>query len=357
MRAPEMVLQGKFNQILVLVLVNLAGLAAIIIAAEVIWGDWFTAYVPPHTAVVDRTYTFNQSLYEPFGKVIYVRDRYGLRGVREPLSEVQLVTVGGSTTDQHYIGEGKTWQDALQDRSGIKVANAGVDGMSSFGHLIAVTEWLHRLPNFSPHYYLHYIGVNDASLSNDQTESNWSGTKSPLLFAIRKRSIVARSLIKLWFSATPPREINHGAIKPPANRAGSEMIKVTVDPSDIERYIEKFYKPNLRSLIALHHSRGEKAIFVSQPVQPAIVAWKGNDVLVSSKFAALGHWALALSLVNTATEAVCRETADCLFIDLAHQLRFADSDFYDLVHNTPAGAYKVGVFLAEKLAFIRTNHL
>jgi hypothetical protein len=100
------------------------------IGVELAFGNWFTPYVIPQHVIVNRTYVYRQELYQPAGKIVYSRDRFGLRGVHEPLPKVELVTVGGSTTDQRYIGEGETWQDALRSRSGIAVANAGNDGMT-----------------------------------------------------------------------------------------------------------------------------------------------------------------------------------------------------------------------------------
>jgi hypothetical protein len=36
-------------------------------------------------------------------------------------------------------------------------------------------------------------------------------------------------------------------------------------------------------------------------------------------------------------------------VDLANELKFVPDDFYDLVHNTPQGARKIGLFLSAKL--------
>src|SRR3954452_3242831 len=167
--------RGRLPAFVLLVTVNLLVATAGVAAIELAFGDWRARYMPPLGAVVDRTYVYRQSLYEPAGDIVYSRDKYGLRGVHEPLSRVQLVTVGGSTTDQRYIEDSQTWQEVLRSRTGIAVANAGSDGMSSFGHIVAVREWLHELPGFSPRYYLHYLGATDASLSAGRDASDHSG--------------------------------------------------------------------------------------------------------------------------------------------------------------------------------------
>ena len=53
-----------------------------------------------------------------------------------------VLTIGGSTTDQRYVNEGATWQDNL-DRLIPKYdfINGGIDGQSSYGHLISMRLW------------------------------------------------------------------------------------------------------------------------------------------------------------------------------------------------------------------------
>jgi hypothetical protein len=318
-----------------------------------VFGNWFEPFVPPRVVIVNRTYTYRQNLYVPYGDVVYERDRYGLRGRHEPISQIELVTVGGSTTNQGYITEGQTWQDVLRSLIGIRVANAGGDGMSSFGHLVAVSEWLHRLPDFSPKYYLHYIGVNDAQLARNPRESDRSGTQSPWLLKIRKRSVIAKTLETLWSWSKGPREAAHGGITAVGE---APMTRVDGDAADIEAFVEAVYKRNLRDLIALHRERGETAILVSQSANPAIIRWTDTGTFVARPFADLDRFALALRMVNVATEAVCREdVTTCRFIDLAGKVHFEAEDFYDLLHSTPAGTRKIGAFLAEQLTFVRVG--
>lgn len=350
-----MMLAGKTSQFLVLAAINLVGLTVLVVGIELAFGNWFSPYVIPQHAIVNRTYVYRQELYQPHGKITYSRDRFGLRGVREPLPQLDLVTVGGSTTDQRYIGEGETWQDVLRARSGLAVANAGSDGMSSFGHLVAVTEWLHRVPDFAPRYYLHYIGVNDAALSREPSQSDRSGQDTALARSLRRRSFILTAVENLWFTARGPRVVSHGAFTLPAGYRSDDMVKVDVNTRDIEDYIATSYKPNLRKLIALHRGRKEKVIFVSQPAHPALIKWQGPDTYVAAWNASLGHWAVALRMINAATRGVCEaEAADiCRFVDLAGAVSFEPSDYYDLVHATPSGARKIGAFLTEQLAFIR----
>jgi hypothetical protein len=346
-----MISRGKFSAFARIAAVNLLLTVAGVAAIELAFGDWRAAYMPPLGAVVDRTYVYRQNLYEPAGEIVYSRDKYGLRGVHESLSQVQLVTVGGSTTDQRYIADAQTWQEVLRSQTGIAVANAGSDGMSSFGHIVAVSEWLHQVPGFSPKYYLHYLGANDASLSAGNDASDRSGHDSPWLLDVRKRSMIVKSFVKAWLASGRPREVNHGQVH--LGPGATEMIKASADNNEIENFIENSYAPNLRKLIALHRKRNESVIFVSQQPNPALVRWNDDDTFVSAQFPDIQRWAVALRLINSATRSVCAEAADiCHFSDPAGKLVLEPADFYDLAHLTPSGTHKLGEFLAKDLTFL-----
>jgi hypothetical protein len=314
-------------------------------ALELIFGYWFLPYVPLLPSMLDRKAVYMQELYEPWSEVTHVRDKYGLRGLARPISDVELVTVGGSTTDQKYITEGETWQDIIYSRTGIVVANAGVDGMTSSGHIIAVEDWLHRIPDLHPKYFLHYVGVNDALLPTFR-EGKYSWTKR-----LKARSAIWHALTNFGAWLTGPSIVNHAALQ---RRAG-EWIEAKADRSQITRYVEQTFKPNLLEIIDIHRRNGEIAIFVSQTANPLFVKREHGAIFVASPDTF--RWAPALYEINSATAAVCREwPQNCRFIDLAGEMSFEPADFYDLVHNTPIGARKIGEFLAHELEFVRLRN-
>lgn len=349
-----MAFRTKRSQVAVLLAINLILCSLLVVGVELLFGDWFVPYVLPDAAIVDRRLTYRQNLYEPAGDVVYVRDGYGLRGVHEPLRAIELVTVGGSTTDQRYITEGETWQDVLRALTHIPLANAGVDGMSSYGHIVAVSEWLHKIPDLSPRNYLHYIGVNDASLSGDTGRFDAPGRDSAWWRKILRRSVIARGALRLWLRMAGAREVNHGRISVPTDASDMAMIKVASDRDAVDDFVKTCYIPNLRKLLDLHKQRNEFVIFVNQAVNPAVVKWEGGEPLLASQFSTFKRFALELAAINAATAAVCKASPnDCRFIDLAGRVKFERDDFYDLVHTTPAGSAKIGRFLAGELAYLR----
>ena len=75
--------------------------------------------------------------------------------------------------------------------------------------------------------------------------------------------------------------------------------------------------------------------------------------LVSAQFSDIQRWAVALRLINSATQSVCVEAVDiCHFSDAAGKLVLEPADFYDLAHHTPSGTRKFGEFLAKELTFL-----
>jgi hypothetical protein len=263
------------------------------------------------------------------------------------VASAQLVSVGGSTTAQSFISDGGTWQDAIYQSSGIVVANAGIDGMSTRSIIEIVGDWLNKIPALQARYYLHYVGINDATLSgttfHDRPKGySWSRR-------IRGRSAILQAGSRLRDDWSGPQIFHSGAqaASPPQH----EFMRADADRHEIRQFIEGFYKRNLRELLALHRARGETAILVTQIPNPALVKYKDGAIFVAQRD--MARWAVALDEVNAATREVCGEHPDhCRLIDLANHPLFGPGDFYDDVHNTPSGARKLGQFLASRLTFV-----
>ena len=112
--------------------VNLAGLLAGFGLLEL----WFGGRaLDPLSVPRDVELQFDiRGLYDnPDGPTIaYRRDRYGLRGRYTDPASIEILTIGGSTTDQRYLNEHRTWQPVLQrafvrDGRAVEVVNAGGD--------------------------------------------------------------------------------------------------------------------------------------------------------------------------------------------------------------------------------------
>src|SRR5436305_495443 len=113
--------------------------------------------------------------------VIHTKNSLGFRGPEPPADFagwLTIVAVGGSTTECFYLSDGRTWPERLAARltpelRKVWVNNAGLDGQSSFGHLILTRQALVPL---HPKVTLYLVGLNDmftdAPRSFDQMAEN-----------------------------------------------------------------------------------------------------------------------------------------------------------------------------------------
>ena len=150
---------------------NCAVLVACLIVVETLFGGWLSKShygflnIPRN---VDRVFDVG-SLYSGGEAVRYRRDQHGLRGAYDRLDTIDVLTIGGSTTNQQYLDDDATWQAQLVRRfaaegRSVEVVNAGIDGQSTIGHLVAFDKCFLAIPGLKPHYVLAYIGINDTAV-------------------------------------------------------------------------------------------------------------------------------------------------------------------------------------------------
>ena len=105
--------------------------------------------------------------------IYYSRNSLGFRGP-EPTDSVNkllsIICIGGSTTECRFISDSLTWPYQLSQQlkdsfPAIWINNAGIDGHSSFGHLLLLKEYITRL---KPKYVTFLIGANDVETDKPQ---------------------------------------------------------------------------------------------------------------------------------------------------------------------------------------------
>ena len=86
-----------------------------ILIIEAIFGSWFRAPNLWGLSIYrNKDWTFEASeLYTGGNTVNYKRDYYGLRGDYGETRDIEILTLGGSTTDERFVTESKTWTDRL----------------------------------------------------------------------------------------------------------------------------------------------------------------------------------------------------------------------------------------------------
>lgn len=302
---------------------------------------------------------------DPRPIIQYSRDKYGLRGTHDKPGSIDILTVGGSTTDQRYIRDGETWQDVLQSRFtragvSIVVANAGVDGQSTYGHIKNFEWWFPYIPDLRPEYVLFYVGLNDfyrkAGYGHDQL---FGGEGNPTLKQqVKDKSAVWHMLRTLHgiYRAKFVDKIGHHKVE--FNERHWVRDAIQKDYSFMDQSLNE-YSTRLRLLADKARKLGAKPIFVSQPSRryrntpdglvgdDSIRSYDGHD------FNGVDYYHMMRRL-DSITKAVAIEK-DALFVDLGINSGWVDADFYDFAHMTPQGAKKVGELLWEALKSVVTG--
>lgn len=343
---------------------------------EAIYGGWRD---PMQLLYLQRNLTMHFRVQAPEIKaenrdVYYSRDGWGLRGEYGRPGDIDILTVGGSTTDQLYVTDGKTWQDVLQERfkaagKDIRVANAGVSGRTTFGHLEDFRLWFPNIEGLKPRYVLFYVGINDMFFDNpgrkrdrvdrahirDTDIKQWIRENSATYY-------VYRTLIGLY-----------GARKNDLTRTSLDFRNGTWTGEPVRSDYAEVLQPRLEGFRDRLHRLAE--IVVRWGAVPVFVTQSRGDYLlqdggvlglvetksraeenhrdgllgVMNRDAANGvDYYLMLRLFNHVTLEVCRDVGG-ICIDLFGELEFSIGDFYDHVHNTVSGSARIGGYLFSKL--------
>lgn len=339
-------------------LVNLAVFLALALLVELVLGTWlFGTNLGSLNVHTNVQLAIAESPHYPPGTIAnYRRDRFGLRGDYggDP-ARITLLTAGGSTTNEVMVGEGDTWSAVLQQAmrsvgKTVTIANAGVDGHSTVGHIRSFDLWFRKIPGLAPRYILFFIGVNDRGVSAGAISGPDSLVHDTVFHRVRafveNNSAFVRGVrvVQGWFAARRIG-VHHGSGK--VETKDSRWVRAQLPAGLAESMRDSFeaYGRRLRLLHVKALAFGATPIYVTQ----ANGDGRSIDGVVHEIGGSNGGRIFAeLALYNAELLRFCAE-ARALCVDLAGELEFGPGDFYDAVHTTPQGSRKIGLFLARKL--------
>lgn len=359
--------------------INLAVLVVGLLAVELAFGGWLRApglWMLSVFRDVNWVYDVDNA-YARTGPVTYKRDHYGLRGSFGDPAKVDILVMGGSTTDERKVSEGETWADVMaqclaeagQPRT---VANAGVAGQSSRGHLRNLEVWLNRIPGLKPRTVVVYMGINDVSLSGregyDDPVSYNESDRSISRIKIFRRWVSSNSaLVALWNTvkgniqahhhgltsltqgAAPDRYasqiVDEGYHRASGNRIqrGSPEEEAGISAvRDARKADLDAYSGRLRALVAAIRAMNAEPVLVTQSLPSYRLTADGRAVTGK-----LENY-FEMSAFNRVAMAVCSETsARC--IPLGDTLVWEDGDTWDGIHTTSNGSRRVGLTICRGL--------
>ena len=153
--------------------VNASILIILLIISDLVLGDWFRKKTPVAdvpASIWGREITYDASMITGQNRVVYKRDAKGYRNIQDYGMNNIVLTIGGSTTDQRYVTEGRTWQDELNKlfAYSYQFVNGGIDGQSTYGHLFSINNWHSKeLAPQKVRAVVFYFGINDSHLLDE----------------------------------------------------------------------------------------------------------------------------------------------------------------------------------------------
>ncbi len=356
---------------------NAVFLALVILIAELAFGGWMDSIRAPSLwrLSIYRNVAWTFAAADQYGRrdpILYRRDRFGLRGNYGAPGDVDILVLGGSTTDERFVTEGETWTDVfarcLSDAGrATRVANAGIAGQSTRGHIRNFDVWLNHIPGLKPRHALAYIGVNEPLLESRVNEDDVEQYRESALPLWLERLKLNSALYALYRAATGNLAawragIHHlgttnaggegtraDGIDRQWHRIAANSLAVASDEHTRRLAAAKAarkddlatYRERLARLAQAIRAFGAEPVFVTQTaagfrIEGGVIRGGVDDYL-------------SLRAFNDATMAFCEQNGLSCF-DLGRAFATEDGDFYDPVHMTPRGSAKAGTMICHALA-------
>ena len=253
----------------------------------------------------------------------------GLRGPEINLLPGQnlIAVFGGSTTYDLGVPNGSTWPEQLEKGLGDSyvVANFGVPGYTSVEHIIQ-TAFLSGLVGIEPKCSLYYMGWNDIRNAHvPDLDSAYANFHLLAQFDNLQIRITNESFSPIYTALKPLDLVPH---------APSFLNLPPEKGTDVQ--LEKIYKRNIDTLIAINRSRGTKTILVGQILNRQKLVSEsryGWLPMVNDK----DVWPLQVRFNEILSDQA--SSVDVLYID-ADINQFSDSDFVDNGHFSVSGSEK-----------------
>ncbi len=314
---------------------------------------------------VNQVYTIEDPNLEAYDKldkrVIHTKNSLGFRGPEPPADFAQLLTVltiGGSTTECFYLSDHQTWPALLEARlkpsfPKLWLNNAGLDGHSSFGHLVLVNDYVAQL---RPKVALFLVGLND--LFADGPNQYDRMDRNLVLGNLANYSELAALGLNLLRHSQTVSMKSLGAMPRPINLKVPEYRLVSVEEEQSllqtqEKPLAR-YRSRMTRLIELTRRAGTEPVLITQPAlfgdavdDVTLAKLDRVDIEIHRKMNGGVAWKL-LEQYNDATRTLGRELGVTV-IDLAAKLPKSSRYFYDYLHYGKEGAAKVAEIIGTEL--------
>ena len=339
-----------------IILINLLIVFLTLVVFELFLGTWFKndfKYKLSSERNINKVYKLYFEYHK--GTSHYIKNNYAFRIKNDDTnydpSIIDIVFAGGSTINQKFINFDDSIVGILSNKNkNLKMANAGIDGMSIKGHINSFKFWFNKIKNLKPKYFIYVLGINDRYLVekyafrdhvDNLEESNFIGNlreylESNSFFYTRSRKL--KSLLYLKYNleiGTKKVKLNHVYLDRNKNEfisyAEIEKNFIKLNKNKKIKYLEceKWYLNQLNVLTDLVYNVGALPIFISQTT-------------------GYGHSFESFIVARTIMNHCNINNLLCL--NLAKDLNLKYEDFYDESHLNLIGSKKMAEYIYANIS-------
>ena len=313
---------------------------------------------------VHQRYTFHNDGASKLDPITHhTKNSLGFRGPDPPAdfsTRLTLLTIGGSTTECLFLSDGRTWTDEMARQLArsfpdLWVNNAGLDGQSTYGHLILLRDFVDEL---HPRVAVFLIGANDIGLdAGNPYDTSLTPPRGALRSAVTfladhsALAGLAQNLVRV--ARARSAGFGHGQIDVRTLR------RLEDDPATTDATMKRYSEPlgafasRVAAIVDECRRHGIEPVLVTQPglYGDAIDPSTGVDLSkVQVRGAANGRlWWRVQEIYNDVTRRTAASRG-VLLIDAARELPKDSRFFYDFMHFTNDGAARLGDIVAAHLA-------
>lgn len=330
--------------------INLLTFFSLIIFLELILGNKLYKKLNCEYLLCSANLTYNNNLYDGKKNIIYMKDKYGFRGLRKKIDEIDILVVGGSTTDERYLEVEETWTEKLEKKINnnfknfnFDVVNAGIDGQSTKGHIWNFKNWFSKIKDFKTKYIFFYIGINEV-FSNELKSSNKSQKNISYLNKLKKWLKENNGVIYKFYNLTYKKLYTNDLLNVghKSREANYKLINNFYHISDNDVFE---FNDRLDQLVKLSRNANAIPVFITQKTLRHKI--KGSEIYSIND----ENYYLREKLISEIITANCKKN-DIFCIDLFSKIEFSTGSLYDLVHASPEGANIIANKIFEEFKII-----
>jgi lysophospholipase L1-like esterase len=288
---------------------------------------------------------------------VHTKNSLGFRGAPPPANfadYLTILTIGGSTTECFYLSDGKTWTDLLgqhlaRDFPKVWINNAGLDGATTYRHLILMEDYVVHL---KPKLVLFLVGINDVGVGNLNYRPR-AGLGGWIRSLTNKSEVYSLGVNLYRYLLAQRRGLLHREVD--LKKQGTVEVPVEIQQETLRKYRQEFlpyYRARLEKLIRVSRVNGIEPVFITQPTLygPGIDPATGVD-LGKIRLGGNLNGALMFAVMELYNDTLRRVGAEeqVQVIDLARQMPRSSVYYYDFLHFTESGARKVAEIIYRDL--------